>query len=138
MTDHAGDAIVAALTTARKHGFSEVELEADGVKFKAKLVPGAPAPRPAVGAQGQASALVDAGPREVAISAPCVGFFQSANDSLSQGCTIQAGEIVATVQALGIANDVVAPEGGEVMEILVRAGDPVQFGQPIALLKVEA
>lgn len=138
MTDHDGDAIVAALSTARKHGFSEVELEADGVKFKAKLVPGAPAPRQNAGAAGHATVLVEEGPREVAISAPCVGFFQAAKESLAQGSTVQAGEIVATIQALGIANDVVAPQTGEVTEILVRAGDPVQYGQEIARLKVEA
>lgn len=138
MTDHEGDAIVVALATARRHGFSEVELEADGVKFKAKLAAGGPASRSISGSASHAAAQVDAGPLEVAISAPCVGILQSAKDCLSHGQFVQSGEIVATIQALGIANDVVAPQSGEVIEVLVQSGDPVQYGQPIARVKVEA
>lgn len=124
------DIVRHALGVARRNGFAEVEIGVDGGFFQARLDPlPAGAPKPVEAAEAPVEpALVD-------VKSPMVGYARDAKVPLSVGLEIQKGQVVATIEALGLANDVEAPAAGEVVEILVASGEPVQYGQVIARVR---
>lgn len=133
------DLIRLALETARERGFAEVDLESDGVKFSAKLE-AKPVSQPVarVHSEDPPPVEIEAGPEVVDVISPCVGYFQQGSPGLQEGRSVAPGEIVASIQALGIANDVETAGLGEIVEVLVSDGDPVEFAQVLARVKVEA
>lgn len=122
-----------ALSVARSHGFGEVELEAGTSSFAAKLGAAASNGQMPLGL-GEANAA-DSKPKAVPISASCVGFYQPTDSALSIGRHVEKGEIVASIAALGLKNEVESPVSGEIVEVLVRPDQAVEFGQPLALVK---
>jgi biotin carboxyl carrier protein len=69
------------------------------------------------------------------VTAPAVGYFRESATPLEAGAVVEAGQVVAEVVGLGLANDVTTPVDGEVVEVLVAAGDAVEFGQVLARVK---
>ena len=119
-----------ALGVARRHGFAEVELALGDASFHARLDPlPVGAPRPVEAAEpGAEPALVE-------IKATMVGYARDVRIPLTVGQTIERGQVVAMIEALGLANDVESPTNGEVVEVLVTPGQPVQYGQILARVK---
>jgi acetyl-CoA carboxylase biotin carboxyl carrier protein len=73
--------------------------------------------------------------REVATS-PAVGVFRP---GISAGSHVRAGDRIGIVDLLGIPQDVVAPLDGTLVEVFPQAGDPVEYGEEIAVVEqVEA
>lgn len=126
------DLVRHALAVARQRGYDEVELGVDGWEFAARLEPAPKAPVPAL--QKAAVPLEDAGLKP--IKAAHVGYYTAIKPGLKKGSKVQVGDIVGEINALGIASDVEALFAGEVKEILVKDGDPVEYGQPLFVLKV--
>jgi biotin carboxyl carrier protein len=122
-----------ALKTAQDHGFAEVELAVEEATFKARLQPGG-RPRPKVTANKGAAASNGEAPPLV-IKSPIVGFYRLGPEPLAPGKLVKQGEVVAVVNALGIANDVESTVAGEIVEVLVEDGQPVEFGQVLAKVK---
>ena len=128
------DLIKHALTVARQHGFAEVEIESNGAKFSASLEKSKKQPKPApqtAANEPKSNGFMD-------IKAPLVGYYSQARPALEPGKIVSKGDVVAVITALGLDNDVESPHSGEVAEVLVADGDPVQFGQVIARVKVSA
>lgn len=125
------DLVRHALSLARAHGFAEVELSLGADSFTARLAPGAPAPV----ATSPAAVATAADPEVVAIKANHVGYYKPGESPLAPGQTVAKGDVVATIAALGLANDVESTVSGEVVEVLVEADQPVEYGQTIALVK---
>jgi acetyl-CoA carboxylase biotin carboxyl carrier protein len=71
-------------------------------------------------------------PSFLAISSPLVGIFQAV---VHGGETIQSGQPIGAIEALGIPTNVDAPEGGIVEDVLVQDGSPVEYGQPLLTLR---
>ena len=70
------------------------------------------------------------------VTSPFVGFFQSWLKTKEQplvkvGDTVQEGQHVAVIRSIGVPNEVEAPMAGRVVTLLVRDGDPVEYGQPL-------
>jgi acetyl-CoA carboxylase biotin carboxyl carrier protein len=122
-----------ALNTAREHGFAEVELAVDGGTFRARLQPGARRAAPPKVADDNAAANGELQP--LLIKSPIVGFYRLGPISLEPGKSIKSGDVVAVVNALGIANDVESTVAGEIVEVLVEDGQAVEFGQVLAKVK---
>ena len=133
MTEWNADAVRHALTVAREHGFAEVEVEASGASFLAKLAlesrSGGKTPATAAEGEAQDAPLSD-------ITAPLVGYYQPSEPPLREGRQVQKGDIVAIITALGLANDVEAATNGEIVSVLVEAGQTVQYGQVLAQVRV--
>ena len=74
-------------------------------------------------------------PLSLAIASPLVGIF---HPSVSVGGTVESGQPIGAVEALGMPTTVDAPHGGTVEELLVTDGSPVEYGQPLLILRRSA
>ena len=121
------------MKVARQHGFAEVEIGVDEAVFRAKLDP---APRAASAAKASASSDgISAEPELMAIKSPIVGYYQERAEPLLPGLVVKQGDVVAVIAALGLANDVESQVSGEVVDVLIKPGDPVQYGQVLATVR---
>jgi biotin carboxyl carrier protein len=71
--------------------------------------------------------------RVIALS-PAVGVFQP-HPAIRPGARVRAGDRVASVDLLGLPQDVVAPEDGVVIDTLVEAGQGVEYGQELIVIE---
>jgi len=62
---------------------------------------------------------------------PAVGYFQPARD-LTVGASVQAGDLLGSIDVMGIVQDVTAPAAGIVSRILAEDGQAVEYGQALA------
>ncbi|AVT29238.1 acetyl-CoA carboxylase biotin carboxyl carrier protein [Plantactinospora sp. BC1] len=73
------------------------------------------------------------------VVAPMVGtYYQAAEPGAAPfvevGDKVEPGQVVCIVEAMKLMNEVVADQAGRVAEVLVRDGEPVEFGQPLIAL----
>ena len=74
------------------------------------------------------------------VSSPMVGTFYRASSPesdafVSIGATVGDDTVVCIIEAMKVMNEIQAEMSGEVVEILVEDGDPVEYGQPLFLIK---
>ncbi|HIG10464.1 MAG: acetyl-CoA carboxylase biotin carboxyl carrier protein [bacterium] len=120
---------------------------ADAVAGPVVLVPGAGAPAvlsaaPAPLAASPELETEEAGlaPGVVALESPMVGtFYRSASPEsdpfASAGKQVEADTVVCIIEAMKVMNEIPAEMVGKIVEVLVENGDPVEFGQPLFLIK---
>lgn len=133
------DAIRHALKVARRHGLTEVELCVGETRFSARLAP-MPVMAPPVHTSSAAeSAAIDlpSEPDHTPITAGLVGFFRVGKTKLEIGQTVEAGQSLGAIAALGISSEVECPVSGEIVEVLIQPDAPVEFGQVLARVKAE-
>lgn len=70
-------------------------------------------------------------PHRVAATSPAVGVFRAVTQV---GARVRQGDRIAVVDLLGIAQDVVAPIDGILVEVLAETGDPVEYGEEVAVV----
>ena len=51
------------------------------------------------------------------------------------GSIVKAGDKLLLVEAMKTFNDIVAPRGGKIVNILVSDGSPVEYGQPLVVIE---
>ena len=51
------------------------------------------------------------------------------------GDRISKNTVVCIVEAMKVMNEIKAEVDGEILEVLVQNGEPVEFGQPLFLVK---
>jgi acetyl-CoA carboxylase biotin carboxyl carrier protein len=76
----------------------------------------------------------------IPVLAPLVGTYYAAaqpgaDPFVKVGDTVDAGQAVCIVEAMKLMNEVAAAEGGEVVEICVENGEPVEFEQVLMYLE---
>jgi acetyl-CoA carboxylase biotin carboxyl carrier protein len=81
------------------------------------------------------AALPVAEPHSLAITSPLVGIFHA---SVTTGDNVQPGQSIGAVEALGMPTSVDAPQPGTIEELLVHDGSPVEYGQPLLILRRSA
>ncbi|MCJ8157152.1 acetyl-CoA carboxylase biotin carboxyl carrier protein [Sphingomonas sp. LaA6.9] len=99
----------------------------------------APAAAP-VAAAAPADAPAAAPAHANAIKSPMVGTCYlapepGANDFISIGSTVKAGDTLLIVEAMKVMNPITAPSAGKVTAILVGNGQPVEFDQPLVVIE---
>jgi len=77
-----------------------------------------------------------AGPAGLLISSPFVGtFFRSpspdADPFVKEGQSVRKGQTLCIVEAMKLMNEIEAEVDCKILEILVKNGDPVEFGQSL-------
>ena len=97
----------------------------------------AAAPQAAPAVAPQASAQAPAAKEEVkgkAITSPMVGTFYAASSPdaapfVEVGSTVNVGDVVCIIEAMKLMNEIKAEQAGKVVQICVKNGDPIEFGQ---------
>ena len=74
------------------------------------------------------------------VKSPMVGTFysKSSPDSepyVSVGQTVKKGDILCIIEAMKLMNEIESEFDGEVKEILVKDGEPVEYGKPLFIIK---
>ena len=104
---------------------------------------GAGAPAPVAPAAAPAAAPAEAAgppPGTEAFESPMVGtFYRSpspdADPFVSAGSKFTEDSVLCIVEAMKVMNEIKAEFRGEIVEVLVENGEPVEFGQPLFLIK---
>jgi acetyl-CoA carboxylase biotin carboxyl carrier protein len=105
---------------------------------------GVPGPAPAVSvgevdSPGAASAADGAGTLDI-IHSPLVGTFYrapspEADPFVQEGDRVDDDTVLAIVEAMKVMNEIRAGKAGLIREILVKNGEPVEYGQPLFRLE---
>lgn len=64
------------------------------------------------------------------VRATTVGIFSAAKE-WRKGDEVERGTVLGAIQSLGHMADITAPAAGRIDEVLVAAGAPVEYGQPL-------
>ena len=86
--------------------------------------------RPGVAAADGSGEVAAEAPGSVARSS-AVGYFMPSPE-LVVGATVQAGDLLGTIDVLGIVQEVTSPADGIVSRVLAEDGQAVEYGQALA------
>jgi len=100
--------------------------------------PALPAGAPAQGAAGEGGGGRPKGVEE--ITSPMIGtFYRSprpdAESFADVGTRVDDDSVVCIIEAMKVMNEIKAETVGEIVEVLVENGEPVEYGQPLFLVK---
>ncbi len=126
---------------------SEIEVEISGMRIKvarermgpavsAPVAPIAVAPPAVAAVAGETAPVSDAN----MIKSPMVGTIYLAPEPgaaafIEVGSDVVAGQTIMIVEAMKTMNSIIAPKAGKVKEILVENSQPVEFGEPLAVIE---
>jgi len=143
-----------------KSGVAEIEIrEGEETLRIARAMPGQPtyvttpaapvASSPAAAAPGVATAPpgpegVPSASRAVSdehiVTAPMVGTFYSAPSAgaksfVDLGDEVEIGQVLCIIEAMKMMNQIESEKAGTIKAILVKNGEPVEFGQPLFIIQ---
>ena len=132
-------------------GLSEIEVERGDLRIRVvrtlNIVAAAPiaapafaAPAPAGPGAPPAVTSTESLPAGDVVSSPMVGaaYLQPQPDAppfVRVGDRVAAGQTLLIIEAMNTMNTIAAPRAGVVRAILVADGQPVEFGQPLAVIE---
>jgi acetyl-CoA carboxylase biotin carboxyl carrier protein len=132
-------------------GLTEIEMERGDLKIRVVkqapvaapasvyAAPPAAAPAPAPAASAAPAPAAPAAPRGDTIKSPMVGtvYLQAQPGSppfARPGDTVSEGQTLLLIEAMKTMNPIVAPRAGKIVEILVGDSQPVEYGEPLAII----
>lgn len=127
-------------------GLSEIELEREGVRVRVARRMTVDAAAVTVGHSAQASQTAakadaaDPSKHPGAVPSPMVGTAYLAPEPGSApfvevGARVAQGQTLMIIEAMKTMNHIPAPKAGVVLAILVGNGQPVEFGEPLAIIE---
>jgi acetyl-CoA carboxylase biotin carboxyl carrier protein len=150
------------LDLVREHELSEFEIEHDGLRLKvrkdtngahvvtlpASTTPAVAVPAPASvtlqppgeAAQAAADALADAEIELAVVKSPIVGTFYRSSEPGSAsfvdiGSTVKKGDVLCIIEAMKLMNEIDSEYDGEVVNVYVENGQPVQYGERLFAIR---
>jgi acetyl-CoA carboxylase biotin carboxyl carrier protein len=149
------------LALMRDNGLSEFEIERDGLKLRlrkdsagtvvtAPLVAAAytqsavvPQPVLPVAAPGPAPPAAEAGETEIelaVVKSPIVGTFYRSSEPgapafVEVGASVKKGQVLCIIEAMKLMNEIDSEYDGEIANIYVENGQPVQYGERLFAIK---
>src|ERR1700730_2701318 len=157
------DQLKQILALVREHELAEFEIEQDGLRLwirkdaavvLATATAHAPGPALAQTATGGPAALAaasaptviasaDAGEAEIelaVVKSPIVGtFYRSAEPGAAPfvevGSTVKKGQVLCIIEAMKLMNEIDSEYDGEVVNVYVESGQPVQYGERLFAVK---
>ena len=103
----------------------------------AQAAPAAAAPiEPAPAVAAGAAAAIDAVP----FPSPMVGTFYRSSSPEAEafvdvGSQVEENSVLCIIEAMKVMNEIRAELRGEIVQVLVENGEPVEFGQPLFLIR---
>jgi len=154
------DAIRKLIDTLIEKQIDEFELEEEGRRIRIKrggiVVHSAPAAgvhltageAPRSAASAAAVPPPDAPPPDeeaglVTVTSPIVGTYYSspapgAPEFVNAGERVEAGQVLCIIEAMKLMNEIEAEITGQIVRKLVTNGQPVEFGQPLLLIRPQS
>jgi acetyl-CoA carboxylase biotin carboxyl carrier protein len=95
---------------------------------------------PAALAPAPAAAKPAAAPAENVVTAPMVGTYYSApapgaKAFVDIGSEVKVGQTLCIIEAMKMMNQIETDKEGKITAILVKNGEPVEFGQPLFVIE---
>ena len=134
-------------------GLSEIEVEREGVRVRvarqsvtqvvagaAPHVPPIPAVAPAPAITSAPLGAADPAKHPGVVTSPMVGTAYRSSEPTTKpfvdiGSTVKAGDPLLIVEAMKTMNQIPAPRGGTVTQILFEDGQPVEYGEPLMIIE---
>jgi len=127
-------------------GLTEIEIEQDGKRVR--VARGAAAAPAAVRLEvtnplataGSAASPLDPSKHPGVVISPMVGTAYAAGEPggkpfIDIGSKVKTGDTLLIVEAMKTMNQIPAPRGGTVIQILFEDGQPVEFGEPLVIIE---
>jgi acetyl-CoA carboxylase biotin carboxyl carrier protein len=136
---------------------AEFELERGDVKVRirrgppAPIAPAAAQPSPLAVPTSEAASVPTAQPPTAApraaeeeglhiVRSPIVGTFYEAPAPgappfVKIGDSVTSGQVIGIIEAMKLMNEIEAEAAGEIVKILVKNGQPVEYGQPMFAIR---
>ncbi len=157
------DQLKQILDLVKQHELAEFEIEHEGLRLKVRkesaghvvAIPAAPPvpvviPAPGVPAvpqpvAAQPSRAADTGDADVELSfvkSPIVGTFYrspepNAPSFVEVGATVKKGQVLCIIEAMKLMNEIDSEYDGEIVNIYVENGQPVQYGERLFAIKTK-
>ena len=148
------------LALMRENGLSEFEIEREGLKLRLRkdAVGGPMAAAPAIVVAGVPAAPVAAMPAPVAavdapppasgaaevelavVKSPIVGTFYRSSEPgaaplVEIGSTVKKGQVLCIIEAMKLMNEIDSEFDGEIVNVYVENGQPVQYGERLFAIR---
>ena len=123
-------------------GAAAMHMMAPAMAYAAPMA--APPVAPAAGAPAAATAAAPTGAKppspDHAVTAPMVGTFYSAptpgaKPFVDIGSEVKPGDVLCIIEAMKMMNQIESDKAGRIVSVLVKNGDPVEFGQPLFIIE---
>ncbi len=151
------------LDLVREHELSEFEIEHEGLRLKvrkdgdgAHIVPPRPPALPVArgarrrGGAGGGAVAAPAARRPIAadeielavVKSPIVGTFYRSSEPGSPafveiGSTVKKGQVLCIIEAMKLMNEIDSEYDGEVVNVYVENGQPVQYGERLFAMRTK-
>ncbi len=151
------DAIKDLLDLIQAHDLAEFELEDGEFKLRVKrggphivthVMPAAPVAAPVVAAPAAAPAAAaapadDGGAQLAIVKSPIVGtFYRSAEPGaapfVNVGDSVKKGQVLCIIEAMKLMNEIDSEYEGEITNVYVENGQPVQYGERIFAIRLKS
>ena len=158
------DQLKQILDLVRQHDLSEFEIEHEGLRLKIRkgvsetggtLPSAAAGSTPAISPPASSGAAAPAGPPIAAtgpiapdaeevelavVKSPIVGTFYRAAEPGAKpyaevGDTVKKGQVLCIIEAMKLMNEIDSEYDGEVVNVYVENGQPVQYGERLFAIK---
>ncbi len=124
-------------------GLTEIEVEEAGrrVKVARNAAPTTlPPPHPIAALSPVEPEPVERGPATGTVTSPMVGTVYVAPDPgaapfVKVGDQVNEGQTLMIIEAMKVMNNLPSPHAGRVVEVLVRDGQPVEFGEALVVVQ---
>jgi acetyl-CoA carboxylase biotin carboxyl carrier protein len=149
------------LDLVREHELSEFEIEHDGLRLKirkdaagtmiampaggtaAAVAPATVARPPAVAPEETTTAPAESAEAEVelaVVKSPIVGTFYRSSEPGSAafveiGSAVKKGQVLCIIEAMKLMNEIDSEYDGEIVNIYVENGQPVQYGERLFAIR---
>jgi acetyl-CoA carboxylase biotin carboxyl carrier protein len=153
------DQIKQILDLVREHELSEFEIEHDGLRLKIRkdsngahvvahaspvvptlTAPAVTAPAPVAGSAPPNDDVAESEIELAVVKSPIVGTFYRSSEPGSPaftdiGSSVKKGDVLCIIEAMKLMNEIDSEYDGEVVNIYVENGQPVQYGERLFAIR---